>query len=1103
MRNDPRNLEELFHQQYFSDHLGPAFSAESLQQTFNLQGKRLLFILDGLDEVHDALDMQSGMRRILEGLLSQPNIIVTSRPHTSLRLTSNLDLELETIGFFPEQVEEYLQGQQTSEKTLSDIRDLTKRNSSVQSLAQIPIQLDAICYAWSAKRFQDGHVTMSLLYWAILGQLCEKDIPKLSKKNSNGETITQQQLQGYPTNDLLSVIDAEFSLLGKLAFDGLRNEIYEFDMDQISRVNLDGLKMSDGTLLHMSFLRSSDNSVHPRDRTYHFLHLTYQEFFAAKYFVDQWKAPARQVSIIKMEPEDFLRNEKYNIRYGIFWRFVVGLLRINAPDLLDEFFEVLGGEPLDMLGPTHQRLTIHCLSEVFDRKELNLTFRSKVQKLEEQYLEWTRFEARFNNSTYLMREIECPDWIVESWLEGTNIQKSQVLSVLRDRPSISPEILKLVKEMLGSNDEYVWNAASGILGSRYTQISGENLLDLIPREYISVLLRSKSAFKERRQLSVSAINHLIQLLQDEDRDVQRLAAEILYFNTTECNATDLPVPTIERLIQLLQDQNRNVPPLPHIAATILRSNITNLPVPTVEHLIQLLQDQNSNVQDDAAMALCHNTNIPSVFELLIRLLKHKEPKLQNAAIQALHEQHNIPVSAFEGLSKLLQDKNLDVQVAAAKALNVRTNLPVPVVKALTQMLQHEESELHYAATIALHRQTDLPVSAVERLISLIQDEKSHIRCAASDMVRVQTNLTESALKRLIRLLQDENSNVQNAAAKALCRSSNYTEVDIVFPLLRHKEPKLQQCFSDIINGRTSLPVEAVEALISLLQHKEPELRYAATFTLWKRTNPSVPMVQRLTQLLQDGDPDTQRRAAEVLGQQINLPESAVEALISLLESKNYDVINCVSRALGVQTELPRSGVERLTQLLKHEQIWTQRGAIQALGGQRNLSIATVETLTRSLHHKESNLRPDFVNALGGQNHLSAPVVETLIPLLEDENYAVQDAVAKVLSRQSKLSETVVRILISLFQHERCRVLEDVFRALADREEFYSLIPTLDPRQLHGVLMVWIKMGFSNCLTCFIWEDSLHFNTGGKLKPRTQKLERVEESRRRWSLAQRQ
>lgn len=83
----------------------------------------------------------------------------------------------------------------------------------------------------------------------------------------------------------------------------------------------------DRTIPRLSFLRTSDTS--PKDLSYHFIHLTFQEYFAARYFVRQWEEGLEKPSLKylalsggkseKTKPINFLRTQKYDARYDIFF----------------------------------------------------------------------------------------------------------------------------------------------------------------------------------------------------------------------------------------------------------------------------------------------------------------------------------------------------------------------------------------------------------------------------------------------------------------------------------------------------------------------------------------------------------------------------------------------------------------------------------------------------------------------------------------------------------------------------------------------------------------------------------------------------------------
>ncbi|KAK5215211.1 hypothetical protein LTR47_011444 [Exophiala xenobiotica] len=163
-------------------------------------------------------------------------------------------------------------------------------------------------------------------------------------------------------------------LLEILAFTGLHNDVVDFNSDFLDTIcehfeHLEPIALPNKSLQNVSFLRTSEPSLENQRRYYHFLHLTFQEYFAARLFVRQWKAgqqleclQLKEESIEKLSPIHFLQRYKYSTRYNILWRFVAGLLETQRADMV-QFFEALE-EPPDLLGPAHQRLTMHCLSEV-------------------------------------------------------------------------------------------------------------------------------------------------------------------------------------------------------------------------------------------------------------------------------------------------------------------------------------------------------------------------------------------------------------------------------------------------------------------------------------------------------------------------------------------------------------------------------------------------------------------------------------------------------------------------------------------------------------------------------------------------------------------
>jgi hypothetical protein len=164
--------------------------------------------------------------------------------------------------------------------TIKEIRSFIQQRPLVRSLAGIPIQLDAICYTWSAKNFPRDNATMTSLYLAISQNLWKSSALRLGKSDRDGKLITKQQLDYWTWRYFEKFVEAEIGFLQELAFRGLCEEVIEFSIEDTEILETSRQIPSD-KIIHLAFLRVSDSSVEADDRTLHFIHLTFQEFFAA------------------------------------------------------------------------------------------------------------------------------------------------------------------------------------------------------------------------------------------------------------------------------------------------------------------------------------------------------------------------------------------------------------------------------------------------------------------------------------------------------------------------------------------------------------------------------------------------------------------------------------------------------------------------------------------------------------------------------------------------------------------------------------------------------------------------------------------------------
>ncbi|KAM0490661.1 hypothetical protein ACHAP8_011350 [Fusarium lateritium] len=367
------NLRSLFYDEFFSQFWNGEKLADQLWEAVGHDPGKTLFVLDGMDEVSQLLGGDGDMVTFVSKLLRQHRVVITSRPNVSPPSGVTVDLELETIGFSQEQVGAYLAADPKYIPRANEIQSLLKRNWLLRSLVQIPIQLDALCFVWEEIDPDKAPETMTGIYNEIVQKLWVKDIDRIQSQSSKWYA---QPLQG----EIEAKAKNEIAFLECLAFNGLCIDTIDFSRKDRGKAfhylvnkNVDyALNPTvDDVLPQLSFMRSSDTGRPSAQQSFHFIHLTYQEYFAAMWFKRHWEKKQPLCILLPGGPEtksaeDFLRQHKYTARFNIMWRFVSGLCDLDSfgGRMVEGLFDLFGKRPIDLLGAAYHRLIMNCLAEV-------------------------------------------------------------------------------------------------------------------------------------------------------------------------------------------------------------------------------------------------------------------------------------------------------------------------------------------------------------------------------------------------------------------------------------------------------------------------------------------------------------------------------------------------------------------------------------------------------------------------------------------------------------------------------------------------------------------------------------------------------------------
>ncbi|KAH6971507.1 hypothetical protein BKA56DRAFT_677610 [Ilyonectria sp. MPI-CAGE-AT-0026] len=911
------NLKDWLRAEYFRAGDGDIL-AEAVRQAVDYPDKygKTLFILDGLDEVSHELDSETS--GLLQDLLNQPHAIITSRPGTSMARFNNVDLELEIVGFYPEQVQTYIK--KAAPDKAREIDSFLQDRWLLQGLVRIPIQLEALCYSWDAGTANSGgaSTTMTTLYRAIERKLWKKDVVRL-RKTHGGMPLSVDIAKSTLDTEISSWVMPEVNLLRCLAFTGLYSNVIDLDKkcqeqvwsywnDISEHLKPRGTPPSSHDLARLSFLRSSDTSSDKMERSYHFLHLTFQEYFAAQYFVEHWKS-GNQIpclalisgEIDRVNAEDFLSKEKYNARYDIFWRFVAGLLQPHGDgEQLCRFFGTIEKEPRDLLGPTHQRLVMHCLSELMSQKGMP-TFAPLRTKLEDQMSKWLLFECNFRGTARLASEMEFPEQVLHNFLQRESEDTvMKVLKSLRGRPKIPLSIIELATDWLRGNASRPFS----VVALRMLQRPQETLPD-------------------------QTLEAVVSWFEDQDRDIRQAAVEALEGQLA------LPENILKAVVARLEDKDNHIK---WIAVHVLKP--------------AQLEDQDEDVKYAAAQVLESQLALPEEFlKSMAAQIEHQDESIRGAAIEILRGRPALPEEILKAVAAQFMDQDGYIREAALLVLEVQSALPKEILRAIAIQLEDRDGDVRRRAVQVLRGQSVLPEEILNAVTARLWDQDADVRWAAVRALDFQSVLPEEILNAVATRLGDQDAGVREEAIQALGIRLPLPEeiLKAVVARLEDQDGAVRRAALGALRDQLALPKEILEAVLVRLEDQNRDMRWKAVQALKDQSALPEEILKAVAGQLKDQDKDIRRAAVEALGSQLALPQEILQAVTARLEDQDISVRRAVVDALGGQSALPKDILQAVVAQLEDQDMSVRQAVVDALGGQLALPKEVLGQFAKSIY----------------------------------------------------------------------------------------------------------------------------------------------------------
>ncbi|KAJ5708376.1 hypothetical protein N7488_008177 [Penicillium malachiteum] len=882
LHKDVKNATQLLRWQVFrhESEEGDAMAEEAWQK-LKPEDSRAVFLLDGLDEISDQLNQEGRIYKILEDIMEVPYVIVTSRPHVSLpecmRREGQFHLELETLGFDSPQVEEYIKGYYVGSKfekehqdTPEQILNYLKKYPLIQSLMQIPVQLDALCFTWNDFKNGSEPQTMTDLYNNIEIRLWTDYLERVKGKEQIMNRARKHEIDFYASADRSKI---EF-----LAFSGMHSNVIEFERRHLDKIfdsriiKIDPDKIFDQLLGELSFFRSSGGSAYAdSEQSYHFIHLTYQEYFAARYFARQWElnenvecSDLNSSVSQSVHPSCFLKSYKYESRYGIFWRFVAGLLDSNPqPEInlarlgkgsdIARLFTTIDEKPLDLLSSSHQRLIMCCLSEVKSesfpfRKELEhnlsnwLLFDCKVllsdpsaqSPISNKHLLRTRYRHR--RALTLASEDEFPDGALYGFLKESDEIKAIIFTSLKRRVQIPPEITdKAISILERTKSE---NLAMSILRMfRHIDLPATSLPNIYKK--LDSLIESEARAAQEAMDTKLPWPFLLDKIADAKSRDRSLNA----YQCSVIGNRPIPEKIMNDLVEMLKSDHASVGSNASEILARHRSNFSETVLNTIWLQIQQYGDHHVKQMRRTLHALSGQSELPSKFiKLLLNLCREGGYKYSG--------------QAFALLFSLLEPPDEDLsQFLARKAHGTVQAKWLGTTKGSRAWCKLELSETT-VTNLVIALDTDADGMSLARHLILIQ-------------MAQRQNVEGSILRSILNGRNRYDSEGRKLAIRVLNHQMKLSnQILIVNQILDSPERGGILEALSIFKHYPHLLVNELERISAYLNHEKLSIRTATLDTLGVQSNLTRELINKICHFIGDSNPQIAGAAMQTI---INCP----------------------------------------------------------------------------------------------------------------------------------------------------------------------------------------------------------------------------------------
>ena len=933
---------------------------EEDRSSFEEQCKKgqVLWLLDGYDEFVQNIPKQ--LHDVFHFILNRYYHILTSRPYS---ITLSYDVKMEITGFTDDNIAKYIGQFFAQIKDQSEghkLESFLKSNPNIWGIAHIPVNLELICSLWGdTDRSQTTTLTMTGLYDNITEWLLRRHL----LKNKN---LPQTDINGMFKTDIDQYCRKELMFLGTLAFNAMKSSTLILQPSSFEQALEDANQTVEDKkhIFNIGVLKSFDGKATGNQsqakKEYYFVHLSFQEYFAARYLVNNLSSSAYEDSIV------FIRHNKYNQRFTLVFVFASGLLAGKDSFVArNAFWDALFEEPVDLVGFRHMQILVSCLEEVSDKSDI-----SHYPVIIENVSQWIKFTVSLFSSTLfkqlqdslkrssvLSREPILRDQLIHLFQRSDSRTKQRICVLISALSTyhVDPERLLLLTSAIWNEDDDVSNDACDALGEMGEKAATSEVISKLVSaalNYPNVDVRQRAcaalgAMGEKAATS-EVISKLVNALNDENEEVRRSACDVLGRMGEKAATSEV----INKLASALNDEK--------------------------EYVRYGACDALGEMGEKAATS-------DVISNLISAALNDEDEYVRYGACDALGEMGEKAATSevINKLASALNDENESVRYGACYALATMGEKAATseVISKLVSALNDEDEKVRTNACAALGAMGEKAATSevISKLVNALNDEDEGVMtnaCYALGRMGEKAATSEVISKLVSTALNDGNANVRYRACNALgAMGEKAATSEVISKLISalndEKEyVRSSACYALGAMGEKAATSEVISKLVNALNDENEEVRRSACDVLGRMGEKAATseVINKLASALNDGNANVRYRACDALdamGENAATSEVISKLVSAALNDKDEDVRRCACHALGAMSEKAATSevISKLVSALMTSDIFT-RWYLQLLWSKMLVSCPILielspEAVEKLLTCIESNLWEDL------------------------------------------------------------------------------------------------------------------------------------------------